>query len=170
MENELYIYHHGIKGMKWGIRRFQNKDGSLTSAGKKRYGMTKKQVKRAIRKSGNENRTRVSEKAANELDSSARFTKASKKATEIAKRLNEKYSEKDYSSIRALSHVADSESQKIGEKYAKEFQTALLKDIGYNNVKLGIEMLKSYGIEPTVYDPLLTIQDKKQYIYYWNLD
>lgn len=33
-----YIYHHGIKGMKWGIRRFQNKNGSLTPAGKKRYG------------------------------------------------------------------------------------------------------------------------------------
>ena len=31
------LYHHGIKGMKWGIRRFQRKDGSLTSAGKKRY-------------------------------------------------------------------------------------------------------------------------------------
>lgn len=30
------LYHHGIKGMKWGIRRFQNKDGSLTAAGKKR--------------------------------------------------------------------------------------------------------------------------------------
>lgn len=34
-DNELE--HHGILGMKWGIRRFQNKDGSLTSAGKKRY-------------------------------------------------------------------------------------------------------------------------------------
>ena len=32
-----YIYHHGIKGQKWGIRRFQNKNGSLTPAGKKRY-------------------------------------------------------------------------------------------------------------------------------------
>lgn len=31
------LYHHGIKGMKWGVRRFQNKDGSLTNAGKKRY-------------------------------------------------------------------------------------------------------------------------------------
>lgn len=31
-----YIYHHGVLGMKWGIRRYQNKDGSLTSAGKKR--------------------------------------------------------------------------------------------------------------------------------------
>lgn len=33
-----YLQHYGIKGMHWGIRRFQNADGSLTSAGKKRYG------------------------------------------------------------------------------------------------------------------------------------
>ena len=31
-----YIQHHGIKGQKWGVRRFQNKDGTLTTAGKKR--------------------------------------------------------------------------------------------------------------------------------------
>lgn len=35
MTNELY--HHGIKGQKWGIRRYQNADGSLKEAGKKRY-------------------------------------------------------------------------------------------------------------------------------------
>ena len=31
------LQHHGIKGMKWGKRRFQNPDGSLTPAGRKRY-------------------------------------------------------------------------------------------------------------------------------------
>lgn len=33
------LAHWGIKGQKWGIRRFQNEDGSLTDAGKKRYGI-----------------------------------------------------------------------------------------------------------------------------------
>ena len=33
-----YLAHHGVKGMKWGIRRFQKEDGSLTAAGKNRYG------------------------------------------------------------------------------------------------------------------------------------
>lgn len=33
--NELY--HHGVKGQKWGVRRYQNPDGSLTYAGKARY-------------------------------------------------------------------------------------------------------------------------------------
>ena len=31
------LQHHGIKGQKWGVRRFQKKDGSLTPAGKERY-------------------------------------------------------------------------------------------------------------------------------------
>lgn len=32
------LYHHGIKGQRWGIRRYQNPDGTLTAAGKRRYG------------------------------------------------------------------------------------------------------------------------------------
>lgn len=36
---EYELYHWGVKGMKWGVRRYQNKDGSLTAKGKKRYGL-----------------------------------------------------------------------------------------------------------------------------------
>lgn len=33
------LYHHGIKGQKWGLRRFQNEDGTLTAEGEARYGV-----------------------------------------------------------------------------------------------------------------------------------
>lgn len=37
-----YLYHHGILNQKWGVRRFQNPDGSLTEEGRKRYGVGEK--------------------------------------------------------------------------------------------------------------------------------
>lgn len=48
--NELY--HHGIKGMHWGVRRYQNEDGTLTAAGKRRN----RAEDRAARKSAKEQR------------------------------------------------------------------------------------------------------------------
>ena len=46
-----YLEHHGILGQKWGVRRFQNPDGSLTEEGRKRYGdiLTKDQMKNAMK-------------------------------------------------------------------------------------------------------------------------
>lgn len=45
--NELY--HHGIKGQRWGIRRFQNPDGSYTNAGLKRYGFRERRREKAAK-------------------------------------------------------------------------------------------------------------------------
>ena len=40
MDN-TYLCHHGVKGQKWGVRRYQNKDGSLTDEGRRAYGYGK---------------------------------------------------------------------------------------------------------------------------------
>lgn len=57
----LIIEHHGIKGQKWGVRRFQDYSGRLLSAGKKRYRQAKTGLEYATRDKGwtNENRRHV---------------------------------------------------------------------------------------------------------------
>lgn len=50
-----YLAHHGIKGMKWGIRRYQNEDGSLTDSGRKHYGVKskrKEKIKKGLKIAG----------------------------------------------------------------------------------------------------------------------
>lgn len=58
---EYELYHHGVRGMKWGIRRYQNKDGSLTAAGKKRYSddvknMSTDELRKKVNRMNMENR------------------------------------------------------------------------------------------------------------------
>lgn len=73
------LYHHGIKGQKWGVRRFQNEDGSLTEAGEKRYG--------SLENSRQRNRyAKDSAKALNRQ--SARMTSQKAELSEINSKIN----------------------------------------------------------------------------------
>ena len=65
INNELK--HFGILGMKWGVRRFQNKDDSLTEAGKKRYTGLKGMIKRKEEARSVENRAKKYKNLSDEM-------------------------------------------------------------------------------------------------------
>lgn len=144
--SEFYDYsflcHYGIKGMKWGIRRYQNPDGSLTAEGIQRYG-SKKGLAKHIR---DEN------KKAEKLErdwlvkdyAAKRATKRLNKTTEKLERLQKKNSGKSISKKelklmnRALDEAASSDilnaHAKSAKQKAEEHYNALVNEFGKENV------------------------------------
>lgn len=132
-----YLAHFGVKGQRWGVRRFQNEDGSLTSAGKERYSKgnqdtgdssdrSTSQDKRAY--IGSEPKTKLFVKEAFDKN-----FKRERKAWEIrktiaSKNLHERISKDDSRKLAKFKkNVADKVINKMKNDSTLDFKTALRK-------------------------------------------
>lgn len=133
VRNELY--HHGIMGMKWGVRRFQNKDGSYTAAGRARYGYSKDPSKKmSTTDKGDSSVTRKVKADYNNLsdkDFMAKY-KASKKT--YAKRVD-KYGDP----------YMNSPAAKLGKKLSAKNTYKKDKKKAYNEFNNSIKELQKSG-------------------------
>lgn len=145
------LYHHGILGMHWGVRRYQNADGTLTEAGKKR--LQKKDVKWAhknynkiYKDSYNKSRRELNDYVENDLNKRVPMYNANRKISlQYANEFNKKMAEimtKNASEYTAPSGKAVKFIAKRGEVGVhmilaeQEFNTQLLKNGVYASGKI----------------------------------
>lgn len=124
------LYHYGIKGMHWGIRRYQNPDGTLTELGKKHYDQEVDVIKNQYNKKIIKSEKKISK--ANEylkLDKNIQEDKKVKKAKAV--KAYEKAKIKMYKDLAnaELKKLKDTPIDKIADKRSKDTGKAIAKSV-----------------------------------------
>ena len=155
-----YLEHHGILGMKWGVRRYQNKDGSLTAAGRRRVAKLEKEYKKVTGKDP--------DKISSSGSSKQRKTLAEMNDEELRSKLNRLQMEKNYldltKQIAALNPSTVSKGKKMINSIGSKVVGPALIDSGKNLLTkfLNKQGAKLLGLDENNQDSLKKLREEVQ--------
>lgn len=144
MNKENYLMHYGILGMKWGVRRYQNKDGTLTNAGKKRYDKELAKIKAEQKIVNNKKKTQAKidklEAAKKKLKEDKESLKTHKTSSETSNSKSE-ISTTQHQQTNQISPQSSSKGKAFANVVLKEMAAPAAKDVGKQLFKSGITAL-----------------------------